>query len=147
MPTLTRWIIRTSLLYLLAGMITGMLYWANVMWSLWRPLAALNPVYIHLLVVGWLTQLIYGVMYWMFPIINRDNMRGDPRLAWAAYIVLNAGLILRAVFEPLRVTDANEFNGAMLVLSSLLQAAAAWLMVIVIWRRVREKPGRSANAS
>jgi len=27
----------------------------------------LFPVYIHLLVFGWLTQLIFGVIYWMFP--------------------------------------------------------------------------------
>jgi hypothetical protein len=142
MPLLTRYAIRAAMLYLIVGMIAGALYWLNIMQPVWPPLAALNPVYIHLLVVGWLTQLIYGVIYWMFPIISRENMRGSPHLAWAALITLNAGLLLRVVFEPWRVLSPNEVNGAGLTLSAVLQVAAAFLVVAVCWPRVREKPGK-----
>jgi hypothetical protein len=142
MPLLTRWAIRAAMLYLIVGMIAGALYWLNILQPLWPPLGALNPVYIHLLVVGWLTQLIYGVMYWMFPIISRDNMRGDPRLAWAALIGLNAGLLLRVAFEPWRVLSPNGVNSAGLTLSAAVQVAAAFLVVAVCWPRVREKAGR-----
>ncbi len=130
------------MLYLLVGMVLGALYWANTVWNMWRPLAALNPVYVHLIVVGWLTQLIFGVVYWMFPIINRENMRGDPRIAWLAFIFLNAGLILRTVFEPWRALSPDPINGVGLAISAVLQVIAAWLLVTVSWRRVREKPGR-----
>lgn len=141
MPTLTRWAAKAALVYLVAGTLAGALYWAQSQWSLWSPLAALNPIYIHLLVVGWLTQLIFAVIYWMFPIISRNNMRGDPRLAWAALILLNAGLVLRAICEPWRTLSANQVNGLGLVLSATLQAIAGYLMVIVCWPRVREKAG------
>src|SRR6185369_8011790 len=97
MPLLTRWAIRAAMIYLVAGLAAGTLYFANTVWNFWPPLGALSPVYIHLLVVGWLTQLIYGVMYWMFPIISKENMRGNPRLAWTALALLNIGLILRAI--------------------------------------------------
>jgi hypothetical protein len=63
MPPLTRWLVRAALVYLLLGLLTGAVYWANVQWSLWPPLAALSPIYVHMLVVGWLTQLIFGVIY------------------------------------------------------------------------------------
>jgi hypothetical protein len=142
MPLFTRWAIRAAMFYLLAGVIAGALYWMNAAWGLWRPLTAVNPVYIHLLVVGWLTQLIFGVIYWMFPIISKDNMRGNTRLAWAALIVLNLGLILRAVCEPWRAVEPNAINQAGLVASAILQVVAGFLIVIVCWPRVRERAGR-----
>jgi hypothetical protein len=134
--------VRAALIYLVAGLVAGALYWANSQWAIWPPLAALDPIYIHLLVVGWLTQLIYGVIYWMFPIIGKNNLRGDPRLAWGVFVFLNAGLILRAICEPWRALAPTELNGLGLVLSALLQGIAGYLFVIVCWPRVREKAGR-----
>lgn len=130
------------MLYLLIGLVAGALYWLNNAWSFWKPFTALNPIYIHLLVVGWLTQLIYGVIYWMFPIISRTDMRGDPRQAWAALITLNLGLILRALAEPWRALEPNSVNQAGLIASAIFQVAAGYLIVLVCWPRVREKPGR-----
>ncbi len=142
MPRLTRWAIRAALVYLVAGLVAGVLYWANAQWAVWPPLAALNPIYIHLLVVGWLSQLVFGVIYWMFPIIRKDNMRGDPRPAWAMFILLNVGLILRAICEPWHTMAGDSVSGAGLVLSAVLQVIAGYLFVIVCWPRVREKAGR-----
>jgi hypothetical protein len=142
MPLLTRWAIRAAMLYLLVGLVAGALYWMNSAWSFWKPFTALNPVYIHLLVVGWLTQLIYGVIYWMFPIISRSDMRGDSRQAWAAFIALNIGLILRALAEPWRTLEPNAVNQAGLIASAVFQVAAGYLIVLVCWPRVREKPGK-----
>lgn len=50
--------------------------------------------------VGWVTQMIFGVIYWMFPIITRAQPRGNERLGWAVYILLNVGLLLRVIYEP-----------------------------------------------
>jgi hypothetical protein len=142
MPLLTRWAIRAAMIYLLAGVTAGALYWLNNAWVLWRPLAALNPVYIHLLVVGWVTQLIFGVIYWMFPIISKENMRGNTRLGWAALIILNLGLILRAICEPWRALEPNAINQIGLVASAALQVAAGFSIVVVCWPRVRERAGK-----
>ncbi len=129
------------MIYLLAGMVAGALYWANVQWAFAPILAALNPTYLHLLVVGWLTELIFGVVYWMFPIISKVNMRGDPRLAWAVFLSLNAGVLLRVVCEPWRAISPNSANGIGLVLSALLQVVGAYLFILVCWPRVRERAG------
>lgn len=142
MPTLSRWSIRVAMFYLIAGMLAGTLYWMQVAWSLWSPLATLNPIYIHLLVVGWLTQLIFGVIYWMFPIISKDNPRGDLRLAWAVFILLNVGLLLRIAGEPWRSVAPNNINSALLVGSAIIQILSGYLLVMVTWPRVREKMGR-----
>ncbi len=142
MPRLTRWAIKAAMLYLIAGVAMEALYWVQGLWSLWPPLAALNPTYIHLLVVGWLTQLIYGVIYWMFPIISKHNMRGNSHLAWAALMLLNLGLLMRVVFEPWRTLSPTPVNGVGLLVSAVVQVLGGYLIVLVCWPRVRERPGR-----
>lgn len=71
-------------------------------------------------------------------------MRGDPRLAWAVFGLLNAGLILRIVCEPWQAINPNAVNGIGLVLSALLQVAAAYLFIVVCWPRVRERAGTAS---
>src|SRR5512138_2387666 len=105
MPKLSQLALKAAMIYLMLGAIGAALYWANVMWGVWPILNALSPTYLHLIVVGWLTQLIFGVMYWMFPIISKAQPRGDPRLGWAAFVCLNAGLLLRLIFEPWRAVQ------------------------------------------
>jgi hypothetical protein len=141
MPTLSRWAARAALVYLLLGVVAGALYWAQTRWPIWPPLAALNPIYIHLLVVGWLTQFIFAVIYWMFPIISKTNLRGDPHLAVAILVLLNAGLILRAICEPWRAISPTPANSIGLLASAILQVIAAYLMVWVCWPRIRERGG------
>ncbi len=141
MPLLTRWSIRAAMLHLLAGMVLGMLYHTNTVWHYWDTLRAFNPVYVHLIVIGWLTQLIFAVAYWMFPIISKQNMRGNPFLAWAAFILLNVGLLARALFEPWRALSPDELNALGLALGAVLQAIGAVLLVVVLWPRVRERAG------
>lgn len=92
----------------------------------------LRPVYLHLLLVGWITQLIFGVAHWMFPRASSDLPRGNAQLGWAVLVLLNLGLLLRAAVEPF----APEAGGGMvLVVSGVLQFLAALLFVIHIWPR------------
>ena len=143
MPTLTRWAIKLAMLYLISGLAGGALYWANGQWGFAPFLAALNPTYLHMLVVGWLTQLIFGVIYWMFPIISKENMRGNPALAWGVVVLLNSGLLLRIICEPWRTLSPNNLNGIGLLLSAIFQVCAAYLFIVVCWPRVRERAGTS----
>ena len=65
MPRLTRWFIKAGLLYFVLALMTGVLYQARREIDLPSWVSMLNPVYIHLLAVGWITQLIIGVAYWL----------------------------------------------------------------------------------
>lgn len=134
MPRVTRWFIRTGLLYLLVALALGVLRaWPGG--GAWLPAAW--QAYVHLLAVGWLTQLIFGVAYWMFPTAPRQTDWGR-RLAWASYGLLNAGLLLRLVAEPIVTTQGpGNVAGAALVLAALAQWLGALAMVVVMWPRVR----------
>lgn len=127
MPLLTRIFIKTALIYLALALALGIAL----------ALGATNglfPVYIHLLVFGWLTQLIFGVVYWMFPKYSTEKPRGHESLGWVTYALLNLGLILRAIAEPFQTSP-----GILLVLSAILQWLSGVAFIANTWRRVKEK--------
>ena len=145
MPKLSQLAVKAAMLYLVVGAIWALGYWLNALWQVlpsWTPLLqSLSPTYIHLIVVGWLTQFIFGVMYWMFPVISKMQPRGNLRLAWATFICLNAGLLIRAICEPWRALQPLPFNSFALAVSAILQVCAAALFVWISWPRVRERGG------
>jgi len=130
-----RYFIRTALIYLLAAFLVGGLVLVNQGLQLHSRIGVLLPVFYHLLMVGWATQLICGVALWMFPVYSKEQPRGDERLGWFTYGTLNAGLLLRTIFEPLHIWVGGW--GWTLALSALLQVLAIWVFVIAIWPRVK----------
>jgi hypothetical protein len=142
MPLLSRFSIRLSLLYLLLGMLGLTVYWADLAWSLSGTWYALRPASLHLITVGWLTQLIFAVIFWMFPIVTRDQPRGHERIAWVGFVCLNLGIVLRLIFELGMSWGWPSDVGWGLVLSALLQWIGATAWVINVWDRIRARGGR-----
>jgi hypothetical protein len=132
MPLLTRTFIKTALVYLALALLLGIVLTLRVSNGLF-------PVYIHLLVFGWLTQLIFGVVYWMFPKYSNQLPRGHESLGWITYVMLNIGLIMRAIAEPLQASQASNLFGALLVLSVILQWLSGVIFIANTWQRVKEK--------
>jgi len=147
MPLLTRWFIKLALIYLVVALWLG----AALLTQALRPLppfiAALGPVYFHLFMVGWVTQLIFGVVYWMFPKYSQEKPRGREGLWQATFWLLNLGLLLRMISEPMQaLTPAPlpprppaAFWGWSLALSAILQWLAGLLFVVNTWGRVKER--------
>lgn len=130
MPPLTRWFIKLSLVYFVAALAGGV--WQAAAGPLW-----LTPIIIHLLVVGWVTGMIFGVAYWMFPKHSADEPRGRDSLAMASFVLLNGGLLLRIVAEPLQTMETSPVPGWMLVVSAVLQWLGAVAFVLNTWPRVK----------
>lgn len=132
MPGLTRAFLRAGLLWLLVGLGVLLALAARPadLSPFWRPTA------FHCLTVGWLTQMIFGVAHWMFPRASRERPRGEARLGWVAFALLNAGLALRVVTEPFQWQASG---GSALALAGLLQFAGALAWVVHIWPRVKER--------
>lgn len=137
MPLLTRLTVRTSLLYLVAALLPGVLLGLATPLPLPAAVRSLAPVYLHLFTVGWVTQLIVGIAYWMFPKGSAIRPRGYDALAWTSYFCLNAGLLLRAAAEPLHAATGRAGWGLVLVLAAALQWLAALAFVVNTWPRVR----------
>ena len=138
MPAITRYFIKAAILYFGAGLLTSFLVSAQKMLNLPSFFQSMTPTYLHMLVVGWITQLIIGVAYWMFPKYSKEQPRGNEKVGWVVLIALNAGLILRTIGEPLAALMPDKGYGWLLVLASLLLLIAGWGFVFNTWSRVKE---------
>lgn len=127
MPTISRWCLKTGLAWIALAMVAGVCLAAP------GAPALPYPTYLHLITVGWLSNLIFGVAHWMFPRRSAESPRGDERLAWAGWGALNAGLLLRLAGETFPAITGPEW----LLASACLQLVAAWLWVIHLWPRVK----------
>ena len=139
MPPLTRWYVRSALIYFVAALAVGLALALRPVAHLPPAVAALQPVYFHLLMVGWITQLIFGVVFWMFPKYSVPRPRGNETLGWATYWLLNVGLLLRVVGEPLVAVQPTADAGWLWAASAVLQLAAGWAFVANTWARVKER--------
>ncbi len=138
-PFLTRCFVRAALVYLVAGLAIGVLLAAPGRLPVPATILTLAPVYFHLVMVGWVTQLIFGVSLWMFPRRPRAAPPGPDALGWAAFVGLNAGLVLRAIAEPAHALAPRAGWGGWLLLAALLQWGAGIAYVAAIWPRVRAR--------
>jgi hypothetical protein len=134
-PTLTRWFIKSAILYLVAALALSI---AMQLPLVDRPfLRVVWPTYLHLLVVGWLTQLIFGVAFWLFPKHPSASPRGSERLGSASFLLLNVGLLLRVLGEPRAMLGGDA--AGLLVGSAVAQLLAGLAFVANTWPRVRER--------
>ncbi len=126
MPLQTRLFVRFALGYLLLGLVAGVAMAVDPAWRfLW-------PTYLHVIVVGWLTQFIFGVAFWLFPRASRDRKRGREGFIWATLVLLNVGLVLRIVAEPF---DLGRAGGPLLMTAALCHLGAAVGFTANIWPR------------
>jgi cbb3-type cytochrome oxidase subunit 1 len=139
MPLLTRCFIKVGLVYFVVALSMATLGLAQPLFNLPAWLMSLRPVYLHLLMVGWILQLIIGVVYWMFPKQSREHPRGNEQLGWMVFWMLNIGLLLRAFGEPLVMSFPQTNAGWVLLLSALLQLAAGLGFIANTWGRVKER--------
>lgn len=135
MPPVTRWFLKSGMLCLLAALLGLTMVAARPVLGGPAWLGALWPTLLHLLVMGWITQLIFGVSHWMFPRHTPEAPRGSERLMWLAWGCLNAGLLLRVLGEPRAILGHDA--AALLLLSAVLQLLAALAFVANLWRRVK----------
>jgi len=131
-------LVRASLLWLVAGFTLGALMLSDALvpgdWRLW-----FAPTHGHILFVGWFLQFAVGVAYWLLP---RKRTPERPfgyheRPAFAAFGLLNAGLLLRVLAEPPdRVGNGGDLVDWVLAVSAILQLAAIIIVASQIWPRV-----------
>jgi hypothetical protein len=137
MPTVSRWLIRSAMVALLFGL--GLMVAIAARSALGLPawVATLGPAALHLITVGWLTQMVFGVAFWMFPRFSAESPRGSEKLAWTSFVTLNVGLALRVAGEPLAAIGRGV--PGLLVASAVLQVLAALAFTANTWPRLRAK--------
>lgn len=139
MPPLTRWSVRAALLWLIIALAGAAVVAGRPVLGLPVATALLGPVAVHAFVVGWITQMIFGVAHWMFPRYSAAAPRGKVGLGIIAFVLLNGGLGLRAVAEPWHGWHAGTWEGPALVIAAVAQLLAGVLFTLHLWPRVKER--------
>jgi hypothetical protein len=135
-PALTRWCVRAALVYLVGGMAMGS--WMLVVQARrgYGPGAPWPVLHAHLLLVGFLLMLVFGVAFWMFPKVA--GARPGREVGWVAFALLNGGLLLRLLAEPM---TRGRYDSAawdvLLGIAAVLPALAGVAFAVAIWPRVR----------
>ncbi len=137
MPRIARVFIKTGLIYFLASLLLGLAAEFN-----WLQYPGMIPLFWHLLMVGWITQIIFGVSMWMFPGRTREEGFKAQLWAWLTYICLNTGLLLRVIAEPVTYFQSGAIWEILIVLSAVTQVAAAVFYIIELWPRIQSKEQR-----
>ena len=137
MTPLVRRYVKTSFVFLLAGLLVGAwIILGEFVLGVYPPRLFITA-HAHLLLVGFMLMLVMGVATWMFPRPARDDARYRPELAEAVYWVMTVATALRAAAE----LGAPFWPGAplrlVIALGGLGQLAAAGLFVVNMWSRVR----------
>ena len=140
MPKVTRWFIKSGMVYFLLALVLAVIIAMprTDIGSVGLPV--LHPVLWHALVVGWITQIIMGVSIWMFPGGARREGVDSMSWSWLAFWCLNTGLLLRMGIEPFLGTRiVSGYLDVGLVLSAILQLLGGLFYVMEIWPRVMSK--------
>lgn len=131
MIRLSVWTVRTALLYLGAGFLLGGLMLTQKGVSLDPSLLRLLPLHIEFVLLGWTLQLGMGIAFWILPRLSREPRYGNLRLGWAAYGLLNLGVLCAGVGQWLGLPATVFLLGRSAELSAAL--CFAWHA----WPRVK----------
>jgi len=129
MPRLSCWFIRAALIYLAAGFTFGALMLFNKGVPLTPALWRLLPAHMEFLLLGWTAQLAIGVAFWILP--RFGSARGNEPAAWAAFALLNAGVLLAGI-GPLLAAPPLFF-----ALGRLAEVGSAVALAVHAWPRIK----------
>lgn len=130
MPRLSVYFIRASLIYLFIGFTFGGLMLANKGVMISPALWMLLPVHMEFAFVGWMIQLAMGVAFWILPRFSKGAPRGDERLSWIAFLLINAGILLVVLDVPLGLQG-------LALIGRVLEGTALFAFVLGNWRRIK----------
>ena len=130
MPVPSRWMIRCSLLYLLAGFAigAGMLIskaWPTAYPQVWQ----LLPIHIEVTIFGWIIQFTMGTAYWILPRYLETGGRGNSMWVKIMVGLFNTGIIINIISYLHYMPEKAVFWGR------LLEVSAVGLFILLHWQR------------
>lgn len=130
MSPISVWFIRAALLHFGVGATIGAWQLAATTGLFGMPPLALRGAHVELVLLGWVTQLAFGVALWILP-FSRGVSR--QRRVWVAWVALNGGIAIVAGAQVVGLPLA-------IIVGRILEVGAALLVASGLWGRVRPLP-------
>ena len=135
MPRLSHWMIKTALVWLGIGTTIGSLMLLQKGWPVMPIIWVLRLSHIHVLLVGWLLQIVFGVAYWMLPRFNAAGDRGNEQAMWLGYGAINSAVVCVLLHDLLLMVQIDWSSG-LLSLAGTGYTVAALVFFWNAWKRV-----------
>lgn len=137
MFTTVRYFIKTSIAFLVLGILTGL----YMSYSRYLSLAAysqeLISAHTHIILVGSVMMMIMGVALWFFPRAEKDDKKYKPNLILVVYWLITSATTLRFVSQVIGSFYYIEWISTSIFIFSSLQVIAMILFFYSIWGRIR----------
>jgi len=135
--TLVRRYIKTAVIFLMLGLLTG--FWMIIR----RELRGVHPTplqisaHTHVILIGFVMMMILGVALWLFPRPDKSDARYRPMLAETSYWLLTFGTMARFIAELARGAGGHEGLRWVIISASAAQIAALGVFFFTMWSRIR----------
>ena len=121
MSRLTILFIKSSLIYFAIAVLVGL----DITFMPGH-LGSMMPVHAHLMLLGWITRMIYGVAYHILPRFSASPLYSD-KMANVQFYLAHIGLIGMAVSFAMR--SYVDAGGMLLIVFSIIEAISIILFV------------------
>lgn len=136
MPDLSRYMIRSALIYLLLGFTVGGLILTHKGLPFYPLMWRWLPIHIEFLLIGWVVQLVMGVAFWILPRNWTRSQRPRVAFVWIAFTLLNLGIWLIVIATLWNANRGLLFGGR------LVEVSAVIFFVFYAWQRVVSREGK-----
>ncbi len=132
-----RYFIKTSIIFLSVGIVTGlyMSYSKYVFQSVY--LQELISAHTHIILVGSVMMMIMGVALWFFPRAEKDDKKYNPDLILITYWMMTIATAARFVTQVISSFYYIKWMNIATVVFSSFQVVAIILFFYAMWGRIR----------
>jgi hypothetical protein len=132
-----RYFIKTSLIFLAIGLISGIymsfskyVYQSGVSQEM-------ISAHTHIILVGSVMMMIMGVALWFFPKPDKEDKKYKPGLILFTYYLITSATALRFIFQVLASIFFSNWINYIVTITSTLQVIAFILFFYSMWGRIR----------
>ena len=137
MFTTVRYFVKTSLIFLVVGILTGLHMSFAKYISQTSYTQELISAHTHIILVGSVMMMIMGVALWFFPRPEKNDKKYNPDLILVTYWLMTIATALRFVMQVIGSYYYIQWINIAIVIFSSLQVVAMILFFYSMWGRIR----------
>ena len=137
MFTTVRYFIKTSLIFLVLGVLTGLHLSYSKYISQTGYTQELISAHTHVILVGSVMMMIMGVALWFFPRPEKDDKKYNPDLILFTYWTMAIATAFRFISQIIASFNYITWINMVIVITSTLQVLAMVLFFYSMWGRIR----------
>ncbi len=132
-----RYFIKTSIAFLVLGIVTGLYMSYSKYFFNSGNTQELISAHVHVILVGSVMMMIMGVALWFFPRAEKNDRKYNPDLILVTYWLMTISTLLRFIFQIFAGFIFIGWLNILIAITSTFQVLAILLFFFSMWGRIR----------